>query len=137
MKNESHQFLLCVCVFKGKGLWTGFGMRRPRCSIPPCGTVIVACVYVCQRECAGDSRLSVLADAHHMELFTPSTLRPAGHAHTRAPVFVSLTRCVLMFLCSSHTSTFSPLCPSSPRSSLSLFVSVCSSVPSVFCVPFQ
>lgn len=62
------------------------------CNIPPNGTVIMAGVCVCQRECAGDSYPSVLADAHHMELFTPSTLCPTGHAHTH--FCLCLSHCV-------------------------------------------
>lgn len=98
----SHTIFVCLCVFRGKGLWVGFGMRWFRCSIPPHGTVIVACVYVCQRECAGDSRLSVLADAHHMELFAPSTLRPAGHAHTRFSLCLSHFVCSHVLLLFTH-----------------------------------
>lgn len=51
------------------------------------------CVYLCETGrvlCC----LSVLADTHHMELFTPSTLRPAGHTRTLCTVSVSLSHFV-------------------------------------------
>lgn len=82
-QNESH----CVRVFRRKGLWVEFWMPWFCYSILPRGTVIVACV--CQSVLETAACLSVFADAPHMELFTPSTLQPAGHA------FLSL--CVLMF----------------------------------------
>lgn len=141
----SHTICMCVyvCLFRGKGFPAVFGMRWFRCNIPPHGTVIVACVCVCvtQRECAGDSRLSVLADAHHMELFTPSTLRPTGHTHTFLSLSLSHFVCshvLLLFFTLYHFLFF---CLSSRRSlslfSLPLFVLACLCAPSGLCVSVQ
>lgn len=81
---------------------------------------------------AGDSRPPVLADAHHMELFTPHTLLPIGHTHTQGQTHFSLCLwplCVLMLSYSKHPTTFSFFCFSSCFSaslfSLSVLVSVC------------
>lgn len=127
-----------IIVFRGKGLWVGLGMRWFRCNIPPHGTVIVVCVL--QREFSGDSRLSVLADAHHMELFTPGTLRPTGHTHSRFCLCLCHFQRSHVRLLLFHSTTFSfsmslhiaLYLPFFPLPFALCVVSLC--VPSGFCV---
>lgn len=95
------------------------------------------CVYLCETGrvlCC----LSVLADTHHMELFTPSTLRPAGHTRTLCTVSVSLSHFVcfhFLQLTLNHFLLFrlSTRCSLPFFSRLSLLL-LCLCVPAAFCV---
>lgn len=110
-------------------------MRWLCCNIPPHGTVILACVFVC----ATESKLATVACLSWLTLTTWSYLHHAHsapldtHMHTHISVFVSLSFvcvCVLTFLSFLHSTTVSLslvlLCIS--------FLSLCLCVPSGLCV---
>lgn len=119
------------CVCRREGLWViGFWMRWLCCNIPPHGTVILACVFVCVIE----SKLATVACLSWLTLTTWSYLHHAHsapldtHMHTHISVFVSLSF-VCVCVCSHVLILFaldhSFSLPRVAQYLFSVFVSVC------------
>lgn len=138
---------MCVCtcnwvemshfVFRGKGLWVGFGCTGFVATFLPMGLWLWC---VCECDCVTESFLATVACLCWLTLTTWSYLAiytrhtPPRRTHTHTLMFLSLSLPLSVFSCSStfvHSTTFSfsislhiplPLCV------------VCLFVPSGFCV---